>query len=195
MRHHHCYHYCCYYWYYGNANNKELAFFKCTVWNNVVAVLQPHGARLLQVMLLAWHGVCSNMGALGWHWITSQGDGESDPAELGETTQNSLERERFQNHAPEPNWNAGAGAPYSVCTDVTLLRHIKLPSARMKCYLKNPSNCILAFLLPPSNEALANHLLALQFTCPLLCTCICWSLQLKEKRMNTLNTCNTLLTM
>lgn len=92
VRHHHYYPYYCNYCYYGNANNKELAFFNCPVWNIEVAVLQPSGARLLLVMLLAWPGVCSNMGALGWHWITSQGGGESDPAELGEIIQNSLER-------------------------------------------------------------------------------------------------------
>lgn len=132
------------------------------------------------VMLLAWRGECRNMEALGWHWITSQGDGESYPAELGGT---------FQNHAPEPNWNAGAGAPYGVCTDVKLLQQIKLPSARMKSYFKNASSCKLALLLPPCNEALANHLRALQFTCTQLCTHIWWSLQLKQKKINTSNTC------
>lgn len=65
VRHHHyCHYYCCYCCY-GNASNRELAFFKCTVWNNMVPVLQPSGARLWQVMLLAWHGVCRNLGALG----------------------------------------------------------------------------------------------------------------------------------
>lgn len=78
----------------------------------------------------------------------------------------------------------------TVCAQMfILLQQIKLPSARMKCYSKNASSCKLALLLPPSNEALANHLLALQFTCTQLCTCVGWSLQLKQKKINTSNTC------
>lgn len=151
VRHHHYNNYYSCYCYCGNVNSKELAFFKCRGWNNVVAVLQPSRARLLQIMLLAWPGVCRDMGALGWHWITSQGDGQSHLAGLGEISK-SCSRAKLK---------CWCRCTCSVCTDVTLLQQSKLPSARMKCYLKNASSCKLASLLPRSNDPLANHLLAL----------------------------------
>lgn len=72
----------------------------------------------------------------------------------------------------------------TVCAQMfILLQQIKLPSARMKCYSKNASSCKLALLLPPSNEALANHLLALQLTCNSVLH-LCWLITAAEAKEN-----------